>query len=824
MSSTTAETVEARRGAVTRAAVVVNHRFDVRDAMAVLDRSAAAAGVELVDADADADLVLALGGDGTMLGALRARLGTETPVFGFNFGHMGFLTSAPGSELESVLPRVFAGEFTFVELATLEARLDDGRGRKGRQRRRRHERARRPHGGAPLEIEGEHLGDQQCDGMICATPAGSTAYNLSNGGPVMMWGIDAMAITFVAPHSLEARPVVVPRGYELRVENLTRDGDVSVIVDGRGLLPSRTRGTRSRSGSARSEAASRTSPRSASSRATTTSSGSRQGAAFAPHRELRPDPRGRARARAGAERRHGGDGRGKDDPGAGARAPPRCQGRRRLRRVPARRRHTSRPSSTCPEGVLEEEELATLRELRPEDEESLVAARRVFADGRTRAYAWGRSVAREDLAHLDRPAACHVRPVRAAPPRTLLVPARPPRLLCGRRPAPPPDRARARLARARNGPAATGRARRSRRRPRAAGSPSSESSWRAPRGSTPKQRNGSSPSASGSATRPTSRPRQQTRRRRSRRRAGTAPRNSAARAGRELQGVSALAPELAAVADELADAEVRLREAASTLRGFLDALDADPGRVDVLEADLERISDAKRRFRVGDFAELLAAAAAARNELEGVDAGDRPPRRSGSTPGRSGGAGARPRGGALAGSGRSGAAVRRGGRRCPRRARDGGRATSGWTSLRGSPAPQAPTTSLSSSVRTPGLPFAPVAETASGGELSRIALALRTVSHAGAGEPTIVFDEIDAGIGGRTAHAVADALRDLAGRAQVVTITHLPQIASAADAHFRVEKVPGDPTHTRIERLGDAERKDELERMLGGAEFLSGLR
>jgi DNA repair protein RecN (Recombination protein N) len=124
----------------------------------------------------------------------------------------------------------------------------------------------------------------------------------------------------------------------------------------------------------------------------------------------------------------------------------------------------------------------------------------------------------------------------------------------------------------------------------------------------------------------------------------------------------------------------------------------------------------------------------------------------------------------------------------------------------------------------PGLPFAPVAETASGGELSRIALALRAVAHAAAGEPTVVFDEIDAGIGGRTAHAVADALARLAERAQVVTITHLPQIASAAAAHFRVEKVLGDPTHTRIERLSDAERREELERMLGGAEFLSAVR
>jgi DNA repair protein RecN (Recombination protein N) len=120
----------------------------------------------------------------------------------------------------------------------------------------------------------------------------------------------------------------------------------------------------------------------------------------------------------------------------------------------------------------------------------------------------------------------------------------------------------------------------------------------------------------------------------------------------------------------------------------------------------------------------------------------------------------------------------------------------------------------------PGLPFAPVAETASGGELSRIALAIAAV----AGGETLVFDEIDAGIGGVTAHAVAGTLQRLAERAQVLTITHLPQIASVADKHFRVEKVPGDPTHTRIEELGDALRRDELERMLGGQEFLTSLK
>ena len=87
-----------------------------------------------------------------------------------------------------------------------------------------------------------------------------------------------------------------------------------------------------------------------------------------------------------------------------------------------------------------------------------------------------------------------------------------------------------------------------------------------------------------------------------------------------------------------------------------------------------------------------------------------------------------------------------------------------------------------------------------------------------------MFDEIDAGIGGETANAVGRTLRRLGERAQVLTITHLPQIASLADRHFRVEKVPGDPTHTRIEALEGDERREELERMLGGREFLSAVR
>jgi FAD/FMN-containing dehydrogenase len=112
-----------------------------------------------------------------------------------------------------------------------------------------------------------------------------------------------------------------------------------------------------------------------------------------------------------------------------------------------------------------------------------------------------------------------------------------------------------------------------------------------------------------------------------------------------------------------------------------------------------------------------------------------------------------------------------------------------------------------------------VNDVAEADERATIASALAALTRA-----TLVFDEIDAGIGGQTAHAVAQTLRRLGERSQVLTITHLSQIASVADRHLRVEKVPGDPTHTRIEQLAESERKDELQRMLGGREFLSTVR
>ena len=116
-----------------------------------------------------------------------------------------------------------------------------------------------------------------------------------------------------------------------------------------------------------------------------------------------------------------------------------------------------------------------------------------------------------------------------------------------------------------------------------------------------------------------------------------------------------------------------------------------------------------------------------------------------------------------------------------------------------------------------GVAAAPLREVASGGELSRTMLALMSVANEGDGAGTLVFDEVDAGIGGQTARAVGRKLGALAARRQVLCITHLPQIASLANRHFRIEKrAGGELAQTVVEQLTDAAVVDELCRMLGG--------
>jgi NAD+ kinase len=148
-----------------------------------------------------------------------------------NYGRVGFLASVGADDLEAGVGRAFAGEFEVVELPALEASAGGGSWQAvndvvvtsstlGRMIE------------LGWAIGGEDLGSLPCDGLICSTPSGSTAYNLSNGGPVLVWGLDAMALTFVAPHSLHARPLVVPRGRALTVANRTVDVGAAVLADG----------------------------------------------------------------------------------------------------------------------------------------------------------------------------------------------------------------------------------------------------------------------------------------------------------------------------------------------------------------------------------------------------------------------------------------------------------------------------------------------------------------------------------------------------------------------------------------------------------------
>ena len=468
--------------------------------------------------------------------------------------------------------------------------------------------------------------------------------------------------------------------------------------------------------------------------------------------------------------------------------------------------------------LFDDEALAALAEVRPDGEEGLTLARRVFPDGRTRAYAWGRAVAREDLAAAaERLVAMsgqfEQRRLARASYRLDVLDA-----YCG-------DEQQTRRATAREAWRELGAARRRHDElARDAGSlearlaelralvedtagieSGEEDELRAER---ERLRHVTELAEGAAAASEAIAPDE-----------GDGAAALAGAAERALAPLERLDPELARSGDELRELELRLRELGSDLRRYLSSLEAEPERLQEVEAGLDRIADARRRFRAQTTEELLDRAAAAREELAGLEEGHDPIAAAASAveaaearvaalaaelhDARS--AAAEPFAAAVAAE-LQGLGMGDGEFRVELGERDTG--------------PSGADEAVFLVRPNRGLPFAAAAETASGGELSRIALAIAAV----AGGETMVFDEIDAGIGGQTAHAVAETLQRLAERAQVLTITHLPQIASVADRHFRVAKVEGDPTQTRIEELDDAQRRDELERMLGGEAFLAGLR
>jgi DNA repair protein RecN (Recombination protein N) len=472
----------------------------------------------------------------------------------------------------------------------------------------------------------------------------------------------------------------------------------------------------------------------------------------------------------------------------------------------------------APAGLLDEEELEALAELRPEDEEGLVLARRVFADGRTRAYAWGRSAAREDLA--------------AAAERLIAMSGQfEQRRLA--RPSYQLDvldafvgdeqlRLRAEL---RGAWRELGVARR--RHDELSHGAAAEESRLAELRALAEDTEGLTAEAEDLLRAERERLRHVTELAEAAggALAALAPDEGEGAAGlvggaeRSLAALGALAPELEDAAGELREAELRLTETALELRRFLDSLQAEPDRLEQVESELEGIADAKRRFRCDTYGELLARASEARAELTALEEGTDPLAAVAAALAE---AEQRTRDLAKRLAKKRRAAVEQFATAVQSELHGIGLEDGEFQAELSEREPGATgTDEVAFLIRpNPGLPFAPVAETASGGELSRIALAIAAV---GGGE-TMVFDEIDAGIGGETAHAVGETLRRLAGRAQVITITHLPQIATLADRHFSVQKISGDPTHTRIERLDDDGRQEEVRRMLGGQEFLQTVR
>ena len=192
----------------------------------------AAAGIEPVDSlPRQADLCVVLGGDGSILHSLRHFARGGVPVFGVNFGTVGFLAAVERDQAEEGLRRAFAGEIEEIDLPGLEVEVD------GEPRVALNDVSfiRRPHDRVAelsYKIAGEEVGHVRCDGLVAATPVGSTGYNLANQGPILAWGVKGYVVSYVAPHSLTARALVVAPGDVLHVGNAGGREPVDVAIDG----------------------------------------------------------------------------------------------------------------------------------------------------------------------------------------------------------------------------------------------------------------------------------------------------------------------------------------------------------------------------------------------------------------------------------------------------------------------------------------------------------------------------------------------------------------------------------------------------------------
>jgi NAD+ kinase len=154
------------------------------------------------------------------------------PVFAVNFGEMGFLATVDREHVESGSRRALNGDFEVLSLPAIELSS-----RRGDWLAVNDVSIHRQPGKRVADLEyavgGDSVGRVRCDGLVVATPAGSTGYNLANGGPVMAWGVHGYVVSFIAPHSLTARSLVVAPDDHLTVHNRSQEEAVDVMVDGR---------------------------------------------------------------------------------------------------------------------------------------------------------------------------------------------------------------------------------------------------------------------------------------------------------------------------------------------------------------------------------------------------------------------------------------------------------------------------------------------------------------------------------------------------------------------------------------------------------------
>lgn len=179
---------------------------------------------------AEPDLCIVLGGDGATLRALRHHAGSDVPVFAVNFGRVGFLATVDRTELPHALELALTGQFEVVKMPALV--IDDRSSERFAINEVSFQRG--PHMNVThlsYALAGEWVARVPCDGLIAATPAGSTAYSLSVGGPIVAWGVQGFVVNLIAPHALMARPIVAAPEDVLRVAN---DGEepIDIVIDG----------------------------------------------------------------------------------------------------------------------------------------------------------------------------------------------------------------------------------------------------------------------------------------------------------------------------------------------------------------------------------------------------------------------------------------------------------------------------------------------------------------------------------------------------------------------------------------------------------------